>query len=168
MPLAMTLILKETLGSFTNGENTFSELLNMLNFITPGLTFGRYIMAILILWEQLFIKKYKLAQIIQGHRLWWPWEYYMALEWQVPQELMRSYGEYICSYDLNGFVNQFTLPNFAEITNPNVWLVGITIAIVASLETLLKEAPTNSTLKKELHQPIESWEPKVLVTWFQV
>ena len=50
-----------------NGENTFSELLNMLNFITPGaLLLAVISLAILILWEQPFIKKYKLAQIIQG------------------------------------------------------------------------------------------------------
>ncbi len=37
----------------------------------------------------------------------------------------------------NDFIGQFTTPNFAAITNPEVWIVGVTIAIVASIETLL-------------------------------
>ncbi len=35
------------------------------------------------------------------------------------------------------FTGLFTFPNFAEILNPKVWTVAVTIAIVASLETLL-------------------------------
>jgi len=35
------------------------------------------------------------------------------------------------------FFNQFTLPDFKSITNPQVWFTGITLAIVASIETLL-------------------------------
>jgi len=35
------------------------------------------------------------------------------------------------------FGSLFSLPNFAEIMNPKVWTVAATIAIVASLETLL-------------------------------
>jgi MFS superfamily sulfate permease-like transporter len=35
------------------------------------------------------------------------------------------------------FLGQFTTPNFSSFTNYNVWLVGATIAIVASIETLL-------------------------------
>ncbi|HEX8334455.1 MAG TPA: SulP family inorganic anion transporter [Segetibacter sp.] len=37
----------------------------------------------------------------------------------------------------NEFVGQFITPNFAGFTNPKVWVVGVTIAIVASIETLL-------------------------------
>ncbi|HRP59125.1 MAG TPA: SulP family inorganic anion transporter, partial [Vicingus sp.] len=35
------------------------------------------------------------------------------------------------------FISFFTLPDFSFITNPNVYVVAITLAIVASLETLL-------------------------------
>ena len=38
---------------------------------------------------------------------------------------------------LNEFFTQFTLPSISGFTNPSVWVVGITIAIVASIETLL-------------------------------
>ena len=35
------------------------------------------------------------------------------------------------------FFGQFTTPDFSIIANPKVWIVGLTIAIVASIETLL-------------------------------
>ncbi|HVG40912.1 MAG TPA: SulP family inorganic anion transporter, partial [Chitinophagaceae bacterium] len=37
----------------------------------------------------------------------------------------------------NEFLGQFTTPNFSGFTDPKVWIVGLTIAIVASIETLL-------------------------------
>ena len=39
--------------------------------------------------------------------------------------------------DAASFIGQFSLPNFAAITNIEVWIVAFTIALVASLETLL-------------------------------
>ena len=38
---------------------------------------------------------------------------------------------------IGGFINQFTLPNFNGLSNPQVWITGITIAVVGSIETLL-------------------------------
>ncbi len=38
---------------------------------------------------------------------------------------------------LEDFKNLITMPDFAGFTNPKVWIVGATIAIVASIETLL-------------------------------
>jgi len=39
--------------------------------------------------------------------------------------------------NLNSFLGQFSFPNFNAITNPEIWVVAFTIALVASLETLL-------------------------------
>ncbi|RYF90212.1 MAG: SulP family inorganic anion transporter [Chitinophagaceae bacterium] len=38
---------------------------------------------------------------------------------------------------ISEFFGHFTTPNFAGFANPQVWIVGVTIAIVASIETLL-------------------------------
>ena len=38
---------------------------------------------------------------------------------------------------ISGFFSQFTLPDFSQIGNSAVWITGVTIAVVASLETLL-------------------------------
>ena len=39
--------------------------------------------------------------------------------------------------DAASFMNQFSFPNFAVITKPEIWITAFTIALVASLETLL-------------------------------
>jgi MFS superfamily sulfate permease-like transporter len=63
--------------------------------------------------------------------------------------------------DLNGFVSQFTRPNFAGFTDSRIWVYGFTIAVVASIETLLcieatdrldplkRYTPTNHELKAQ-------------------
>lgn len=38
---------------------------------------------------------------------------------------------------LSEFITQFKFPNFSGLTNPSVWITAITIAAVASIETLL-------------------------------
>ena len=38
---------------------------------------------------------------------------------------------------IDSFLSQFRFPNFGAITNPQVWVTAFTIALVASLETLL-------------------------------
>lgn len=59
------------------------------------------------------------------------------------------------------FFSQFTLPNFSGFTNPQVWITGVVIAIVASIETLLcieatdkldplkRVTPTNAELRAQ-------------------
>ena len=50
-----------------DGENTFSELLTTMDHVSYGATAIFLVsMAILILWEQKFMKKIKLFQIVQG------------------------------------------------------------------------------------------------------
>jgi MFS superfamily sulfate permease-like transporter len=39
--------------------------------------------------------------------------------------------------NLNSFFSQFSFPNFSAITSLDVWIIAFTIALVASLETLL-------------------------------
>ncbi len=41
------------------------------------------------------------------------------------------------SNSVNEFFTQFTFPDFTSISNPKVWLTAMTIAVVASIETLL-------------------------------
>lgn len=50
-----------------DGENTFSELFNMLNFIQPGSALiGLISLGILVLWSNVLSKKGKIFQIVQG------------------------------------------------------------------------------------------------------
>ena len=50
-----------------DGENTFSELFNMLNFIQPGSALiGLISLGIIVLWSNVLSKKGKIFQIVQG------------------------------------------------------------------------------------------------------
>jgi len=81
-----------------DGQNTFSELLNMIDYITPGaLVITVVSLAILILWETKFIKK----------------------------------------NGIEGMKKLLTFPDFSHWNNPAVYATALTLAVVASLETLL-------------------------------
>jgi MFS superfamily sulfate permease-like transporter len=48
----------------------------------------------------------------------------------------RTFGNITCSESAEDFKN-LTFPDFTGFMNPKVWILGATIAIVASIETLL-------------------------------
>lgn len=43
----------------------------------------------------------------------------------------------------DGFISQFTMPDFSQWNNPAVYTVALTLAVVASLETLLSVEATD-------------------------
>lgn len=50
-----------------DGQNTFSEIINSLNFVSLGSTLVAAIgLGVLILWEKVMAKRFKLFQLIQG------------------------------------------------------------------------------------------------------
>ncbi len=124
-----------------DGHNTFSELFYMLDAVSMGAVVITAIsIVILILWEQKFMKKIKLFQIIQAPLIVVGLGIVLNLIFQNMPALALT-GEQVVKIpvpeSIGGFFNQFTLPDFASIANPSVWITGITIAVVASLETLL-------------------------------
>jgi MFS superfamily sulfate permease-like transporter len=54
--------------------------------------------------------------------------------WAIQSELLVSVP---VPEDMNSFFGQFTFPNFQGITRVEIWITAFTIALVASLETLL-------------------------------
>jgi len=123
-----------------DGHNTFSELFYMFQAISPGALFITLIsMAILILWEQPFMKAKSFAKIIQGPLVAVISAIVLGLILQsTPYALKAEQMVSIPVADsIAGFFGQFTLPDFSQLTNPAIYITGITIAVVASLETLL-------------------------------
>jgi MFS superfamily sulfate permease-like transporter len=124
-----------------DGGNTFSELFDMFNYITPGsLLIGAISLGILLLWSNVLSKKGKIFQVVQGPLV-------AVVCGIIFYNLTSSHdtlgiaSSYLVSVpvpdDLNSFFMQFSFPNFSMITNSEVWIVAFTIALVASLETLL-------------------------------
>ena len=124
-----------------DGENTFSEIFNMFNNISPGATLIAVIgMTILILWEAVLSKKGKFFKLVQGPLV--------AVAAGIIYYLVTSDSETLAiskdhlvnvpvpdSFD--SFIGQFTVPSFEMIGTLQIWITGFTIALVASLETLL-------------------------------
>jgi len=124
-----------------DGENTFSEILNTVNNISPGATLVAVIgLSILLLWDKVLSKKGKIFQLIQGPLVAVAFGiiFYILTK---DSEALGISADHLVSVpvpdDVSSFIGQFSFPNFSAITNPQVWITGFTIALVASLETLL-------------------------------
>lgn len=123
-----------------DGHNTLSELYYMFEAISPGAVIITVLsLIILILWEQSFMKKIKVFQLIQGPLVVVALGILLNLLFQGTEYALNA--SQIVSIpvaeSIPGFFNQFTFPDFSQWKNPQVYVVALTIAIVASLETLL-------------------------------
>ncbi|ESU19201.1 sulfate transporter [Flavobacterium cauense R2A-7] len=123
-----------------DGGNTFSTLFGALDYVQLGAIIITLIsLAILISWDRVpFLKKLKLV----------PGALVAVIVAVILNEVFTASGsalaigkEHLVSLpvptSLAEFKDIFIFPDFASITNPKVWVVGLTIAIVASIESLL-------------------------------
>jgi MFS superfamily sulfate permease-like transporter len=124
-----------------DGQNTFSAILKATNNISLGATIVGFIgLGILILWNNVLSKKGKLFQIIQGPLV----AVIIGIFYYFVTNDSSKYGINASNMvsvpvpdSFNSFLGQFSFPNFRALSNPQVWVTGFTIALVASLETLL-------------------------------
>ncbi|MGB5321763.1 SulP family inorganic anion transporter, partial [Lutimonas sp.] len=124
-----------------DGQNTFSEIFTSLNFIQAGSALiGVIGLAILLIWEHVLAKKAKIFQVIQGPLV----AVIAGIVFFVvtgSNNTLSIAPTHLVSVpvpdDFSSFMSQFSFPNFTAIVNPEVWVVAFTIALVASLETLL-------------------------------
>jgi MFS superfamily sulfate permease-like transporter len=123
-----------------DSENTFSEIFHLISHVQLGsIIITLLSLFILITWSKVeFLKKIKLVPpalvavivsillneffIISGSSFSIKREHLVSLP--VPNSIEE-------------FKSIFILPNFSALANTKVWIIGITIAIVASIETLL-------------------------------
>ncbi|SEC28444.1 Sulfate permease, MFS superfamily [Tenacibaculum sp. MAR_2009_124] len=124
-----------------DGENTFSEILNTVNHIGVGSTIiGIIGLAILLLWDKVLVKKARIFQLIQGPVVAVVVGIIFHIVTQGSETLGISSKHLVMvpvPEGIDSFFGQFQLPNFALITDPSIWITAFTIALVASLETLL-------------------------------
>jgi len=123
-----------------DGQNTFSELFSVLNHVQLGSIVITIIsLFILIIWNKIdLLKKLKVVPA--------------ALVAVIVSVLLNEFfiqsgsslaiaKDHLVRLPVPTSIEEFkgiiVLPNFTAITNQKVWIVGLTIAIVASIETLL-------------------------------
>ncbi|CAL2089491.1 SulP family inorganic anion transporter [Tenacibaculum sp. 190524A02b] len=95
---------------------------------------------ILLLWQQVLTKKSKIFQLIQGPLVAVVVGILFFVLTQGNEQLAINVKQLVSvpvPDSIDTFLGQFTFPNFGVIGNKDVWITAFTIAIVASLETLL-------------------------------
>lgn len=125
----------------STGENTFSALAHILDNITMGsMVVGFIGLGVILFWDNILSKKGKFFKVVQGPLV----AVALGIIFYVltkSSETLGISGAHLVSVpipeDVSSFLGQFSFPNFAVITNPDVWVVAFTMALVASLETLL-------------------------------
>lgn len=119
-------------------HNTFTDLSFMMESLQPvAIAIALAGLLLLILWEQPFMKKLSWTQYIPGSLV--------AVLAGIGIHLFTKDGatglsaEHLVQIPLlvNGVSDVITIPDFSAWNRSDVWILGATIAIVASLETLL-------------------------------
>ncbi|XOV94435.1 MAG: SulP family inorganic anion transporter [Bacteroidota bacterium] len=148
----------------TDGENTFTEIaLAFQNIDVGAFIIAIICLVILVFWERPFMKKQNWTSIVPG-----PLVAVLTgilINYFLYSPAMKLSGRHLVnlpvSSNFSEFISIFSLPDFSQITNPDIYVVAITIAIVASLETLLsldavdkldpykRIAPANQELKAQ-------------------
>jgi len=123
-----------------DGENTFSEIINAIGDPTLGPTvIGLVSLAILILWSNVLSKKGKFFELVQGPlvAVVIGIVYYVmtkGTDFGIAEQHLVSLSE---DRSTDGLLTQFVTPDWSQILTAPVWITAFTIALVASLETLL-------------------------------
>ncbi len=118
----------------------FTEIINSINYAHMGAIIITLVsLAILIAFNKVaFLKKIKAI----------PGALIVVIVGIIINELFKSTDSSLAisqdhlvtlptASSFSEFIGQFTTPNFSGFTDPKVYIVGVTIAIVASIETLL-------------------------------
>ncbi|HEX6224200.1 MAG TPA: SulP family inorganic anion transporter [Chryseolinea sp.] len=124
------------------GKNSFSIIESALSLVTPAAIVTSLVsLLILLLWENVLLKTHKIFTWIQG-----PLVAVIAgillknlfdagiLPYSLSQEHLVNIP---VASSIGAFFQQFSAPDFSHISNPQVYFVAFTLAIIASLETLL-------------------------------
>jgi len=124
-----------------DGRNTFSEILEAFNYITPGAVIISVISVLLLIsWNSSFLLRYRFFRVVPA-----PLVVVLvgiglnAIYKIVSPDLVISAQHLVSlpSYSESGLSAFFTFPDFSAWQNSKVYTTAITLAVVASLETLL-------------------------------
>ncbi|MBL7832545.1 MAG: SulP family inorganic anion transporter [Cyclobacteriaceae bacterium] len=178
--IGLTLILKEIphalgydkdfIGDFTmtqaDGHNTFSEIYYAFIYNSPGaIVISLVSIALLVVFEQPFMRRIGLFKFLPGALFVVLIGIFFNLLFKGIKPEWMLEGEHLVQLPVaksfSDFVGFFRFPDFSQLSNPDVYVVAFTLAIVASLETLLcveatdkldpfkRSTPTNRELKAQ-------------------
>lgn len=131
-------------------SNTLSDILSAIYTASPAAIIITVVsMTILILWERPFFQRHKIFNLVPAPLM-------VVVIGILLNEAFRSLftdfhlktedGHLVAlpaATSLSDFFNQFTLPDWSALSNKQVYITGITIAIVGSIESLLSLEATD-------------------------
>ncbi|GGK71581.1 sulfate permease [Rufibacter glacialis] len=153
--------------SQADGRNTFSEISYAFsNKLQVGsLIVGVVSLAILLLWEQPFMKKIRAFQLVPGALVAVLVSILLNLLFSSSIPALAIADSHLVQLpEISGpasLLAELRFPDWSAFANPAVYVVGVTLAIVASLESLLsveavdkldphkRRTPTNRELKAQ-------------------
>ena len=123
-----------------DGQNSFSEIFNIFDHVQLGsIVIASISLLILILWNK--------VDVLQKIKLIPPALVAVIVSILLNEFFIQSGSNFAITKEhlvslpvpttLEEFKNIIVTPDFTEISNSKVWIVAITIAVVASIETLL-------------------------------
>ena len=129
------------------GENTFSAISHIFSNVSPGsVIIGFLGLALIVFWDSFLAKKGKIFRVLQGAIV-------AVLLGTIIKLIFDNYPNLAVkdihlvsipvANNLNDLVNFLRFPDFSAITNPKVLTIAFTIALIASLETLLSVEATD-------------------------
>lgn len=147
-------------------KSSFFEFIASLESISPGVTVVSAIsLLLLIVWESGWVRNFSLPRLIPGPLLAVLWgvaynsvALQFAPEWSIGAEHLVSLP---LLNNATNFFHQLHRPDLSYLGNPNVYIIAVTLAVVASLESLLsieavdkldplkRTAPSNRELRAQ-------------------
>ena len=109
-------------------------------YISPGATLIAFIgLGILVLWDKVLTKKSKIFRLVQGPLVAVVLGiiFYLLTRGSAMEIDERFLVNVPVPDSFDSFIGQFTFPSFNRIGSTEIWITAFTIALVASLETLL-------------------------------
>ncbi|MEK6780976.1 MAG: SulP family inorganic anion transporter [Bacteroidota bacterium] len=125
-----------------DGQNTFSEILEAWEFLTPGaIVIALLSIALLVLWDSNLLKRFKFFRLVPAplgavflgislNALFIAAIPYLKID-------QRHLVSLPLLFESGGLSSFIVFPDFSMWQNPKIYYTAITLAIVASLQTLL-------------------------------
>jgi carbonic anhydrase len=132
----------------SDGHNTLSELFYAINGIQLGsLIIGVFSLILLMIWDLPFVKKIKFINQIPGALVAVLIAVGLNLTFNSFFPDLQISKEHLVQIPVLSTISElpslFTFPDFGFLSNPNVYIIALTLAIVGSLETLLSVEATD-------------------------
>lgn len=130
-----------------NSTSVIREYSQILNNISIGAILTTLVsLLIIIFWEKILEKKSKIFKVFPGSLV----VVFLGIIYKllVPQTSVLSISdqnlvEVPVASNFSEFISQFTFPDFSILGSLEIWVIAFTIAVVASLETLLSVEATD-------------------------